>query len=73
MVVIAWPVSKGMSGHRAFYLDGEGRLCACLNGPYAGENAPPADVMSSQENNLASRPLRDAEPARDGNRWVRVR
>jgi hypothetical protein len=73
LVVTAWPLSKGMSGQRAFYLDGEGRLFACLNGPYAGESAPPADVMSSQENNLASRPLRDVEPARDGNRWVRVR
>jgi len=73
MVVLAWPVSKGMSGHRAFYLDGEGRLFACLDGPYAGDAAPPPDVMNSQENNLASRPLRDSEPARDGNRWVRVR
>lgn len=73
VVVLAWPVSKGMSGHRAFYLDAEGRLFACLDGPYAGENAPPADVMSSQERNLASRQLRDIEPTRDGSRWVRVR
>ncbi|HEX5136709.1 MAG TPA: hypothetical protein VFY93_07040 [Planctomycetota bacterium] len=73
MVVVAWPVSKGMSGHRSFYLDAEGRLLACLDGPYAGEKSPPPDVMSSQENNLASRQLRDVEPSRDGNRWVRVR
>lgn len=73
MVVLAWPVSKGMSGHRAFYLDGEGRLFACLDGPYAGDDAPPADVMSSQERNLASRPLRESEPTRDDARWVRVR
>ncbi len=73
MVALAWPVSRGMSGHRAFYLDAEGRLFACLDGPYAGDNAPPADIMSSQEKNLASRPLRDIEPTRDGSRWVRVR
>ncbi|MFI5402638.1 MAG: hypothetical protein ACHQ1G_06845, partial [Planctomycetota bacterium] len=73
MVVLAWPVSKGMSGHRAFYLDAEGRVFACLDGPYAGDNAPPADVMSAQEGNLASRPLRDTEPTRDGSRWARVR
>jgi len=62
-----------MSGHRSFYLDAEGRLLACLDGPYAGEISPPPDVMSSQKNNLASRQLRDVEPARDGHRWVRVR
>ncbi len=73
MVVLAWPVSGGMSGHRSFYLDAEGRLFACLDGPYAGEEGPPADVMSSQEGNLASRQLRDLEPTRDGARWVRVR
>jgi hypothetical protein len=73
VVVLAWPVSKGMSGHRAFYLDGEGRLFACLDGPYAGENAPPPDVMSSQEGNLASRPLRETERTRDDCRWARVR
>jgi hypothetical protein len=73
MVALAWPVSKGMSGHRAFYIDAEGRLFACLDGPYAGDAAPPADVMSSQERNLASRPLRETEQARDGRPWVRVR
>jgi hypothetical protein len=73
MVAIAWPVSKGMSGHRAFHVDAEGRLFACLDGPYAGEAAPPADVLNSQEGNLASRALRETEPTRDGCRWVRVR
>jgi hypothetical protein len=73
VVVVAWPVSKGMSGHRAFYLDGEGRLLACVDGPYAGDEAPPADILSSQEKNLASKPLRETEPTRDGSRWVRIR
>jgi hypothetical protein len=73
MVVVAWPVNRGMSGHRAFCLDGEGRLFACLDGPYAEDNAPPPDILCSQEGNLASRPVRDTEPTRDGHRWVRVR
>ena len=73
MVVLAWPMSGGMSGHRSFYLDAEGRLFACLDGTYAGDEAPPADIMSAQERNLASRKLRDLEPTRDGARWVRVR
>jgi hypothetical protein len=73
MVVMAWPVSHGMSGHRSFCVDGEGRVFACLDGPYADEDAPPPDVLASQEGNLASRPLRETEPTRDGYRWVRVR
>ena len=37
------------------------------------DTAPPPDVLSSQKDNLASRPLRAGEMARDGNRWDRLR
>ncbi len=73
LVVVAWPVSRGITGERAFYLDGTGRIYACRDGDYSKDTAPPPDVLSSQARNLASRPLRAGELARDGNRWDRLR
>jgi len=73
MVVLAWPVSRGITGERAFYMDASGRIYACGDGVYSKDAAPPPDVLSSQKRNLASRPLRQGEMARDGNRWERVR
>ncbi|MHC4134750.1 MAG: hypothetical protein ACYTDU_06600 [Planctomycetota bacterium] len=73
MVVLAWPVSRGITGERAFYMDASGRVHACRDGSYTKDTAPPPDVLSSQRGNLASRPLRAGELARDGNRWDRLR
>ncbi|MHC4548698.1 MAG: type IV pilin protein [Planctomycetota bacterium] len=73
MVAVAWPVSKGITGHQAFYLDASGRLLACSNGPYGRDRAPASDVLSSQKGNLASRPLRQGEPTRDGCSWERLK
>ncbi|MHC4816784.1 MAG: hypothetical protein ACYTF8_01815, partial [Planctomycetota bacterium] len=73
LVVLAWPVSRGITGERAFYLDSSGRIYACRDGGYTKDSAPAPDVLSSQNGNLASRPLRAGEMARDGNRWDRLR
>ncbi len=73
MVVVAWPVNSGRSGGASFAMDAAGELYQCESGPYGGDNAPPPDVMSSQEDNLASTPLRRGAPTRDGQRWIRVR
>ena len=73
MEVLAWPVSRGITGERAFYLDASGRIYACRDGGYTKDTAPAPDVLSSQSGNLASRPLRVGELARDGNRWDRLR
>jgi len=73
MVILAWPVSQGITGERAFYMDATGRVYAALDSTYTKDRAPAPDVLSSQRRNLASRPLRQGEMARDGNRWERVR
>jgi hypothetical protein len=73
LVVVAWPVSRGITGERAFFMDATGRIYACREGGYTKDSAPPPDVLSSQSGNLASRPLRAGEMARDGNRWDRLR
>ena len=73
VVVLAWPVSEGITGDRAFYMDATGRIYACRDGAYTKDRAPAPDVLSSQTRNRASRPLRQGEMARDGNRWDRVR
>jgi len=73
MAVVAWPVNQGISGQRAFYLDGDGRLYACANGDYSKDKPPPADVLSTQPGNMAAKPIRDGELARDGSRWSRIR
>jgi hypothetical protein len=73
VIVVAWPVSQGITGERAFYMDASGQVHACRDGNYTKDTAPPPDVLSSQEDNLASRPLRAGEMARDGNRWDRLR
>ncbi|MFQ5845005.1 MAG: hypothetical protein ACE5JG_08455, partial [Planctomycetota bacterium] len=73
MVVVAWPLEKGTLGQRAFFAEPGGGLYACAAGPYEGEQAPPADVLSSQRDNLACALLDPSGPARDGLRWERVR
>jgi len=73
MAVVAWPIDKGSTGNRAYFLDASGEIYVCENGPYSGGNAPPPDLRSSQEGNLASAPLRPGKPTRDGCRWTKLR
>ncbi|MDH3592954.1 MAG: hypothetical protein OER88_13800, partial [Planctomycetota bacterium] len=73
MVIVAWPVSRGTSGTRAFVMDATGNLYQCGTGAYGDELVPPPDILSSQAGNLASEPIRRGQPTRDGHRWQRAR
>jgi len=70
VVVVAWPVHAGVSGRRAFLLDARNEIFYCDGGDYGGDNAPRPDVLSSQEGNLAAKPIEKHTRARDGNRWI---
>lgn len=73
MVVVAWPISRGTTGRRAFLLTASGRVWECVDAEYGGRKAPPPDIRNSQEGNLASRPLGRAAVTRDGGHWTPAR
>jgi hypothetical protein len=73
MAVVAWPISHGTTGRRAFLLTASGRIWECDDGDYGGRTAPPPDIRNSQEGNLASRPVSRAATSRDGFTWVPAR
>ena len=73
MVFVAWPVARGRTGRRSFFMDTKGNLYASSDATYEGEHGPPADALSSQKNNIASAPRRFDELSLDGFIWRRLR
>lgn len=72
VVVVAWPKSAGLTGRRAFFVNGAGRTYSCDDG-YGGKEAPAADLFSVQKGNLAAARIEDHARPRDKRRWAEWR
>lgn len=72
-VVIAWPVERGKTGRRTYFIDQRAELRACSQGNYSGIGAVPdpgCALIGPFPERIHNRPLvKTGEIGNDGNVW----